>query len=216
MVASMTPMAADNRLESPAIAVPDDEPYDNQSAGGLLERAFAQFNRDDYRGAARSFSASIATNNLNEAGRALAYWHIYLAEKRLGQEDKSTEALSSFTQVAQEMLELRDEGGSASGNDFIDRFALDTRLSRARAILSVTWAKRMPSYGKTAAEAVPVFDEAEADYFVEIAPPCSDAKKKQTDKHTVAQSNGHTLQKVTVFCDGQRNGTDYYLEIVSR
>lgn len=210
MVASMEPMAT----EAPQIVA--DDPGDNETAGGLLERAFAQFNRDDYKGASRSFGASIATNNLNEAGRALAYWHIYLAEKRLGQDDRSNEALSSFTQVAQEMIEDRDSNGAMGGSDFIERFSLDTRLSRARAILSATWAKKIPGYGKSAYDAVPVFDETEADYFIEIAPPCSDSKHKQTDKHTVVQSNGRAVQKVTVFCDGQRSGTEFYLEIVSR
>lgn len=203
LVASMQPVAADKPEAKVA------EPEGDDSAGGLLERAFAQFNRDDYAASAKTFTASIATNNLNEAGRALAYWHIYLAEKRMAHEDKSTEALASFTTVAAELMESR--GSSA---DFIERFSLDARLSRARAILSATWAKRVPGYGRSAGDAVPVFDQVEADYFAEIAPPCAQAKRRQTDKHTVAQRSGNELQRVTIYCEGAKTGTDYYLEIV--
>lgn len=201
-LASMQPVAPE-RGEPSTPEVGDD------SAGGLLERAFAQFNSDDYSASAKTFEKSIATNNLNEAGRSLAYWHIYLAEKRMGHEDKSTDALASFTTVAQELMESRGASG-----DFIERFSLDARLSRARAILSATWAKRVPGYGRSASDAVPVFDQVEADYFAEIAPPCATAKRRQTDKHTVSQRSGNELQRVTIYCDGQKAGTDYYLEIV--
>lgn len=204
----MQPVAADG----PGEASSDGD--NDESAGGLLERAFALFNRDEYAASAKTFAASIGTNNLNEAGRALAYWHIYLAEKRLNHEDKSTEALASFATVAQELMEQRGEKYGQSA-DFIERFSLDARLSRARAILSATWAKRVPGYGRTAADAVPVFDQVEADYFVEIAPPCAAAKRRQTDKQVVQQRDGNELQRVTIFCEGQKNGTDYYLEVVS-
>ncbi len=203
LVASMQPVAP----SASEAQVP--EAGADESAGGLLERAFAQFNRDQYAASAKTFWRSIGTNNLNEAGRALAYWHIYLAEKRLSHEDKSTEALASFTTVAQELMESRGASG-----DFIERFSLDARLSRARAILSATWAKRVPGYGRSAGEAVPVFDQVEADYFAEIAPPCASAKRRQTDKHVMAGRGGNELQRVTIFCDGQKSGTDYYLEIV--
>jgi len=211
MVASMEPMAADPKPASAA----EPEQVGDDSAGGLLERAFAQFNRDDYKASSKTFTLAIGTNNLNEAGRALAYWHIYLAEKRLSREDLATEALASFCEVGEEIMEARDNSRYAmtTASDFIERFNLDTRLSRARAILSATWAKRVPGYGQSAGDAVPVFDQAEADYFVEIAPPCANAKKRQTDKHTIVKQ-GHELQKVTLFCEGQKSGTDYFLEIV--
>ena len=66
----------------------------------------------------------------------------------------------------------------------------------------------MPGYRRTAADAVPVFDQVEADYFVEIAPPCATAKRRQTDKHVVQQREGNELQRVTIYCDGQKSGTD--------
>ncbi len=211
MVASMEPMAT----EAKPSAAPEPEDVGDDSAGGLLERAFAQFNRDDYAASSKTFTLAIGTNNLNEAGRALAYWHIYLAEKRLAHEDQATEALASFCEVGEEIMEARDNSRYAmtTASDFIERFNLDTRLSRARAILSATWAKRVPGYGQRSEDAVPVFDQAEADYFVEIAPPCANAKKRQTDKHTMMKQ-GHELQRVTIFCEGQKSGTDYFLEIV--
>ncbi|MBC7793331.1 MAG: hypothetical protein H7Z43_06465, partial [Clostridia bacterium] len=58
MVASMQPMATDKPAPAPDV---DDDTGDT-SAGGLLERAFSQFNRDDYKGASHSFQASIGTN----------------------------------------------------------------------------------------------------------------------------------------------------------
>lgn len=213
MVASVGPMAPEPATQ-PTQSTQDEQAFDD-SAGGLLEKAFYHFNRNELDLAASTFGAAIATNNLNDAGRALAYWHIYLSERRLGHEDKSTEALSSFAVVAEDVIEVRNETRYAitPAGDFVDRFNLDTRLSRARAILSATWVKRMPDFGRSAELAVPVFDEAELDYFFEIAPPCNESVERQIDRQ-MAPHRRDNVQMVTLYCGGNPDGTEYFIEMI--
>ena len=67
-------------------------------AGNIVQRDGLQhpaFHRAGSLGDARG--AHQPARRRREAGRALAYWHIYLAEKRMGHEDKSTDALASFS-----------------------------------------------------------------------------------------------------------------------
>lgn len=210
MMASMQPIAPESpRAEATA-------EFDD-SAGGLLEKGFHHFNRDEHAEATRAFAQAIGTNNLNDAGRALAYWHVYLSEKRLSREDKSAEALYSFTIVAQDILDMRSETKYAvtESGDFVERFNLPARLARARALLSVTWALRSPDFGRSAQMAVPVFDDVELDYFLELAPPCAGAYDRQIDREVLRVDEGSSLEHVTLFCAGQASGVDYFIERIA-
>ena len=114
MVASMQPMA-------PA---PVEVEERDESASAHLERAFHAFRIAEYENAALSFEAAIGTNNLNDSGRALAYWHVYLCRAQNGDEDAAADALMSFTVVAEDMLDDSDQFSHEylSSRDFVERF----------------------------------------------------------------------------------------------
>ena len=68
-----------------AAAVPESPaPDDGDRASFFLRLGFTSFRYDNHQAAALAFRDAISTGSLNDAGRALAYWHIFMAEKNLG------------------------------------------------------------------------------------------------------------------------------------
>ena len=152
-----------------------DEDEHPGAAAAWLKRGFDLLRADQNVAAAHAFRAAIGTGNLNDAGRALGYWHVYLAEQGAGHSDPASDALASFIVVAEDILHVRralryaEDGDS----DFVDRFDLKRRLARARAVLSATWATHASAFGRSRAHPVPVHNPAERDYFLEVASPCA-------------------------------------------
>jgi hypothetical protein len=208
MVASVMPVAV------PSIQPSNDAVEVDESAAGLLERAFVHFQQDRHAAAAQSFRAAIATGNLNDAGRALAYWHIFLTESMLDHRDDGAEALSSFVVVGQDVVDARNTMRYAvtSSGDFIERFDLSNRLSRARALLSAAWADRVPAFGRSADEPVPIFDETELDYFLASVDTCVNASDRVVTRESLAQTQPRTIERAVVRCHGRT--TEYFIELV--
>jgi hypothetical protein len=210
-----------------AAEAPEDED-DNlseevDSAAALLERGFLSFRHDQPADARQAFTAAIATGNLNDAGRAVAYWHIFLANQQQGDVDGGAEALNAFLVAAQDLLDERGTRGVAatSSGDFVDRFDLERRMARARAVLSAVWAAKVLAYGRSAAYPVVVKDETELGYFLELAPPCAQASDRQVVRRVGSGSGagaagcdeGETAtERVTIRCSRARGGIDYYIE----
>jgi hypothetical protein len=192
---------------------------DSSTAGGLLKRAFEFFKNDQNRAAADTFKSAIATGNLNDAGRALAYWHIFVAEEAMGNRNASSDALSSFVVVAQDVMEIRERLRYAEDDsgDFVDRFDLKRRLARARALLSVAWAYHTNWFGRSTTAPVPVHSTAEMNYFLELAPPCArshDRKVQASIAHPVA-GESTSMSEVDLSCDGSHDKTSYYFQVVA-
>ena len=187
---------------------------DAASAGALLKRAFEYFKQDQNAMAAATFRAAIHTGSLNDAGRALAYWHIYVAEQSLGDTDRGVDALSSFVVVAQDVIEVREQMRYAEdeSGDFVDRFDLKRRLARARAMLSVAWAAHANEFGRSAIQPVPVHSLAEKNYFLEMAPPCGHASKQASVAPNDSASSA-SVERVNLTCDGGER-TSYYFQVV--
>ncbi|MEO1481516.1 MAG: hypothetical protein AAFU77_05370 [Myxococcota bacterium] len=209
MVASMQPMAP-----NPVVV---EEEFDD-SASGYLERAFQSFRLGEYQDAAASFGAAISTNNLNDSGRALAYWHVYLCQAQLGHEDASAEALMSFSVVASDMLDPSDTYSHEylSSRDFATRFNLAGRLARARATLSAMWVDRSVDYGRSDGQPIRVESTEELDAFLELAPPCTDASQRQVDRKVLATDGETTLEEITLYCDTGLEGARYVIEHAAR
>ena len=212
MVASMQPMAP-----APVQEVQEVEERDD-SASAHLERAFHSFRLGEYGDAANSFEAAIGTNNLNDSGRALAYWHVYLCRAQNSEEDPAADALMSFTVVAEDMLSGRNGMSHEylASRDFIERFNLEGRLARARATLAALWVDRSEDYGRSGGQPIRVQSNQELDLFLEIAPPCEDSTRRQIDRK-VLETDGETeIEEVTLYCDGQLEGERYVIERVAR
>ncbi|MEM6532594.1 MAG: hypothetical protein AAF654_08215 [Myxococcota bacterium] len=209
MVASMQPMAP-----NPVVV---EEEFDD-SASGYLERAFHAFRLGQYADASEAFGAAISTNNLNDSGRALAYWHVYLCQAQLGMEDASAEALMSFSVVASDMLDPADTYSHEymASRDFATRFNLEGRLARARATLSAMWVDRSIDYGRTDGQPIRVNSDEELDAFLELAPPCTDAAQRQVDRKVLATDGETTLEEITLYCDTRIEGARYVIEHAQR
>lgn len=188
------------------------------TAGSLLKRAFDYFKNDNNKAAAEAFKAAIATGNLNDAGRALAYWHIFVAEEALGDRNASSDALSSFVVVAQDVMDIREQLRYAEDDsgDFVDRFDLKRRLARARAMLSVAWAYHVGWFGRSTAAPVPVQSTAEMNYFLELAPPCARAHDRHIQASAPAAVPGTAahMSEVDLSCDGDHDKTSYFFQVV--
>ena len=199
----------------PAGAVPDTVIDPDAAPGALLEQGLHLFDIDNNEAAARAFEAAIHTSRLNDAGRALAYWHIFVGRQRMNQVDASSQALYNFLVVAQQVIESKNRVRYAVSEkgDFIDRFDLPSKMDRGRAILSATWAERTKSFGRSSAQPVLVHNDAELGYFLEIVAPCSMATRRTVARRRVETDNGAPVHHVRLTCDETRESIEYYFEM---
>jgi hypothetical protein len=199
LVASLEPVVSNS---TPAAGDQDEDI--NTSAGDLLEQGLRHFARNETDESIQSFQAAIRTGHLNDAGRALAYWHIFNCENDLGHTDASLEALSSFVIVGQDTVDMRSMTAFAvdDSSDFVERFDLERRLARARAILSSTWIDRAGTFGKSADFPVRVEDAMELTYLLEMIPPCTKAEERTYTREEVFQQVTHeSVQKIRIRCE---------------
>jgi hypothetical protein len=211
MVASMTPLGL----------APEPEPaekIENNSAGAWLERGFVFFHQNRPRESADAFSAAIATGNLNHAGRALAYWHIAQAERRLYNEDRTTEALSSFAVVAQDVLDIRGQKRYAvdEEGDFVEHFQLKERVAEALGYLNAVWARRAEHYARSLENAVVTRSADEARYFIQFVSPCGRASHQSVKREVLGDGEGVPfdtlhIERVTIICDPSSTGEQYFV-----
>ncbi len=187
---------------------------DDLTAGELLEMALAYLRHGDDQAASMAFQRAIDTGYLSDAGRALAYWYIHLAEKSRGSIDKSINALTGFVVLAEDLLEEASPYRYASQDreDFIWQFDLDRRLSLARAVMSATWAERAQGYGLSLEHPVSVHNDMEMSYFIELASPCAN-HSQEVKRHTLMASGG-MVEQVLVQCTGNpTESISYFFEI---
>ena len=220
MIASVAPIGPSDasppaRSQPSAAQAPGEPTDDSDSAGALLKRGFDFFSADKNQEAADMFRAAVATGNLNDAGRALAYWHIYVAEQSMAHVDIAADALEAFVVVSQDVLEIRGQLKYAEDDsgDFVDRFDLKRRLARARATLSADWAGHVGIFGRSSRNPVPIHSVTEMNYFLELAPPCAQAN----DRSVAAgpqQSGAAGVSEVDMSCNAGAGKVSYYFQVV--
>lgn len=195
-------------------AATEDEGATGTSASALLERALDALQNDRPGPATAALRAALATGDLNEAGRTVAYWYLYVAEQARHNAPAARDALADFVAVAEDVLAMRHDErfAEAGGSDFVDRFDLEGRLARSRATLSLAWAERVPGYGRDAAHAVPVQNAQEMAFFLELAPPCAHRLEVRATEQVLA--GGHITQ-VELSCEGLRGPARYYFNNAS-
>ena len=211
-VASVTLLPAAAPLDGHVEQAPSQE----LGASALLERAFLAYQLGRDRRAADSFAAAINTGSLNDAGRALAYWHMALAERRLGEEDRSAEALWSFIFVAEEILEVRDvHPYSVDGDgDFVDHFNLESRLAEAKGFLAAIWARRADEYGRSMDQPIVVMSELEGEAFVNFAPPCDGEPDRDVRREGVYTVASIRVERIRISCLADYTNDPYFVVYV--
>lgn len=201
MVASLTPVAA-----------PRPHIIDNPgaTAGALLELALGQFRGGNNYDASRAFNRAIETGRLNDAGRALAYWHIFIADRQVGEIDRSTDALASFIVVGEDIFAIRESMRYAvdESGDFADRFGLADKLDQARALISAAWSNRRPAFGHSENIPVRVQSDEEVEYFLGFASPCSNTVLRSVSRRPVNDS----MEQITLSCGEIGDEVEFYFE----
>jgi hypothetical protein len=204
--------------EPPQPPPPADE--DESSAGTLLEKGFLFFHQDQPQLASDSFRAAISTGNLNDAGRALAYWHIAEAERRLHHEDDTADALASFVVVAQEVIDVRTSRRFAvdENGDFVDHFNLPLRIAEARAFMNAVWARRQRSYGRSLDNPVVAGSVEEIEIFIRVVSPCSGSPDRAVQREELESIDGVPVtpahvERITVFCSDASSVDQFFVVV---
>jgi hypothetical protein len=191
---------------------------DSEGAAGRLGLAFQLLGAGHHQAASTQFQSAIDTGELNDAGRALAYWHIALAQTAIGASGYAQDALQSFVVVSVELLAIDPNlsQDAVATSDFVTRFDLRRRLARARAELSAAWAEHTNSFGRSMAAPVPVHNDTEMHYFLELAPPCppGHARRAFQARLSPAQTS-QGLSQVQLSCDGSKLEAEYFFVAVS-
>ena len=112
------------------------------AVSGVGPQVFLQLGEDamragDWPAASFNFKEAIKTGYLNEAGLAISYWNIHVAEDKLSNTDDSMYALLAFTVYGKDYLD------SESYNDIGKKsFSLTNKLDYASTMLQAEWASR--------------------------------------------------------------------------
>lgn len=184
------------------------------SASVYLERALDALRDGQTAFAIAALHAALASGELNDAGRSLAYWYIYVAQSSAGSTQRGHDALADFVAIADSVLVAHDtsqlvDGG---GNEFIARFDLRGRLARGRALLSLAWAEHHQHFGRSLEAPVPIQSEEELNYFVELTPACAHPLERKTSSMTSMSSDPKALRRVEFQCSGAPSSTTFFFE----
>jgi tetratricopeptide (TPR) repeat protein len=135
-----------------------------------LDRGLKFYSTGQWQSSIKAFSLALKKNNLNDAGKALVYWHVALCQIKLNQKNEGLEALSSFIAIGQNILDIRDTMRYAvtSTIDFVESFDLIDRLAWSRALINFTWADRGTIYGRSQENAIIAHNTIELEYFIGI------------------------------------------------
>lgn len=112
------------------------EKFEEPTAGEYLDMAFKQYMAGLWRYAADSFTLALKTGELNDKGRALAYWHIGECYIKLQDRDKCAEAWFSFITIAQDLIEYNAK------DEFVVGFQLERKIKLAGAFIKALWKER--------------------------------------------------------------------------
>jgi hypothetical protein len=213
MVASLQPVAP-----PPPAAPEPDSTNPVMAAANLLDDGMRFLDERDFRKAARAFESAIETGRLNDAGRAFAYWQAFIAYQQLHDVNHSSEALSAFLVVATDVMIDRAERRYTLDltGDFVDRFALDVKVRRARAMLSALWAARARHFGRSAMQPVPVKDALEIDEFLTLVSPCDSVERVARASQRLTNDTGETVQKISLTCGTPQRGIEFYFDVPER
>lgn len=186
---------------------------DDLTASELLEVALGFLKSGNDEVAADAFTRAISTGYLSDAGRALAYWYIHLAQKSQGSQDASIDALASFVVLAQDLIAHSNGYQFAGGqpDDFITQFDLTRRLSLARAVMSSNWSRRSATFGRSAQHPVLVHDDIELAYFVELSSACVHGGQEMVRETLLV--DGELIHQVTIHCVPQTAAQNFFFEM---
>jgi hypothetical protein len=201
-----------------------------ETAAKCIDDGLRLMNHNRLDAAREAFRQALDTRALNDIGRLVAYWHIFLTY-RDNKASEGADALMSFIVIAEDVLREK----SAEIRLAAERMNLKQRLQAARAMLSALWAQEVADYGRSALRPVLVNSEAEKLYFLQLAPPCgpdknkhisdlppvktpdeiAKSKPKTTNRGAISASHSSNNTKsltnrASIICEAAREGVIYY------
>lgn len=214
------------QIVAPTPSSPEADPLEDEqleesglSAGQWLDQAFSLWRDKQYGACTAALREALGSQELNDAGQAMAYWHIYLSEQAMDHQAAATNALADFVTVADAMVSggpwgLPDTPEAAA---FRQRFDLSGRLARARATLNLAWAKQVHRAGQSPAYPLLVFDKTEMSHFLELVPPCGQAHDRRviSEEHR-SDPLGRLTTKVTLRCHHVPKDMHYFFAFIGQ
>jgi hypothetical protein len=172
----------------------------NARASDYLALGLSLYQANEKSDAAHAFQLALQTGNLNNQGRALAYWHLFLAHRDGNLQGPGAEALDAFITVSNDLIEESHCTGAedcADVREFVDGFALTDRLLLAELVLDALWARRDPAFGRTPDRPVSVHDAESERLFVQLFKPCAQSAEPQVHFSAQSrQSHAHEAERV--------------------
>lgn len=182
-------------------------------ASDHLAMGVALFHGNQRAKAAAAFKRALETGNLNNQGRALAYWHLFLANREGDVTGAGAEALDSFLTVSlllfEEERELPDVEAQ-SVREFIHGFNLAERMLLAELVLDALWARRDPHYGRSPQRPVKVRSSDAERLFVQLFRPCAAAETAPSVQHEEIDQLGVRIDQVSFTCPGESTSGQFY------
>ncbi len=191
-------------------------PSEPLKAGGrasdYLALGLTFFNGNQKLEAIESFQRALETGDLNNQGRALAYWHLFLSYRDDSLSSHGAEALVSFVTVAR--LLMQQSLDAIDGEDllehvraFIERFDLRDRLMLAEVTLEALWAHRDGNYGRTPERPVLLGGARAQRLFLHVFKPCDQDTSSENARVRISKSaftvNEQAIDEAKITCPGQ-------------
>lgn len=222
MMAHPNYQASLQTVATPPRAQPIKEIAPDAKASDYLAMGLNFYQANQKVDAAHAFTLALDTGNLNDQGRALAYWHLFLAHRDSNLSGPGAEALQSFITVSnllfQEDKELAGYVEDEPIHDFIEGFNLNERFLLAELLLDAIWARRDPSFGRTPERAVLVRDIQAERLFVQLFKPCDnpEAAPSVEFSQAVQQHNGHAIDRAQILCPGAAQRGSFFFTTDAR
>jgi hypothetical protein len=180
-------------------------------ASDYLALGLTHYNGSEKLQAIDAFHKALETGDLNNQGRALAYWHLFLSYRDEHLSSHGAEALESFITVSHLLLQQSDDG--VDGEDllehvrtFIERFDLRDRLMLAEVTVEALWAHKDDGYGRTPQRPVLIGSARAQRLFVHVFKPCSEEQNENT-KVRISKAaftvNAQPVDEAKITCPGE-------------
>lgn len=134
-------VACSQAITKPASAAYKAEPQPVlKGAGELMADGIMAIDIGNYELAAKSLQGALNTGQLNDIGKVLAYWNLFVSAIKLKRDGMND--LFSFIVIAEDIISVRSEVRyfvEEDGTDFVDRFDLQNKLRIAHNIMEAAW-----------------------------------------------------------------------------
>jgi hypothetical protein len=205
--------ANDSKHSQAILTAPDMEVTEGGRASDYLAMGVSFFHANHKAKAAKAFQHALATGNLNNQGRALAYWHLFLANREADVNGVGAEALDSFLTVSlllfEEEHELPDVEAQ-SVREFIHGFNLAERMLLAELVLDALWARRDAHFGRSPQRAVKVRSADAERLFVQLFKPCGANDSTPTVQQEEITHLGVRVDQVSFSCPGEATSGQFF------